>query len=219
MLNIVWTMRFKTGRAVVRLNKPVENYIGYARVSTEEQSLTMQVEALVQFGVLRSRVVEEKVSGAASKRPMLDQILEGLRPGDVLVVWRLDRLGRDMRDLLDKMALIESLGADFKSVTENFDLRTPAGRMHMQFSMMMAENERNITIERTREGVKQAIARGVQFGQQPKLSVEERKQAQKLRDGGMSIRAIAVRFGCSHNTIRNWTSGVGRKRVARKSPK
>lgn len=172
----------------------------------------MQIDALIRYGVPERNIVVEKVSGAASKRAELDAILAGLRPGDRIVAWRLDRIGRDIRDLLDKMAFIEARGAEFHSLTEHFDTKTPAGKMHMQFAMMMADHERNVTIERTREGVKAAVARGVKFGQEPKLSLKERTQAQKMRDKGMSVRSIAAHFDCSHNTIRNWTSGVTRKR-------
>lgn len=202
---------------MVRVTKNGANLIGYARVSTEEQSLEMQIEALIRYGVPETHISVEKVSGAASKRPALDAILEGLRPGDRIVAWRLDRIGRDIRDLLDKMAFIEAKGAEFHSLTEHFDTKTPAGRMHMQFAMMMADHERNVTIERTREGVKAAVARGVKFGQDPFLSAAQVKQAQKMRDKGLSVRRIAEKFGCSHNTIRNWTTGLTRKRKPRKT--
>lgn len=197
---------------MVRVTKNDRVLIGYARVSTAEQSLEMQIEALERYGVPKNNIAVETVSGAASKRPALDGILNDLRPGDTLVAWRLDRIGRDIRDLLDKMAFIEERGATFHSLTEHFDTKTPAGRMHMQFAMMMADHERNVTIERTREGVRAAVERGVKFGQDPLLSPAQRKQAQKMRDSGMSVRRIAEQFGCSHNTIRNWTSGLSRKR-------
>lgn len=189
-----------------------ENLIGYARVSTEEQSLEMQISALVKSGVPRKHIAVEKVSAAAQVRPELEAIIDGLRKGDTLVVWKMDRIARSVVDLLKKMERIEGAGAKFRSLTEQIDTTTPAGKLLFHVLAALAEFERDLIVERTRTGVKAAKARGVRFGQAPKLSDKDRAQAQKMRDRGDSIRVIAARFDVSHNTIRNWTTGPGRKR-------
>ena len=191
---------------------PTENLIGYARVSTEEQNLEMQISALTRNGVPRVNIAVEKVSAAASRRPALDGILEGLRPGDVLVVWKMDRIARSLSDLMAKMATIVAAGASFKSLTEHIDTSTPGGRLIFHVLGALAEFERDLIVERTRAGVIAAKARGVRFGQEPKLNEKQVMKAQKMRDKGMSIRAIAAHYDVSHNTIRNWTTGPSRKR-------
>lgn len=193
-------------------HSPTENLIGYARVSTEEQNLEMQISALTRNGVPRVNIAVEKVSAAASKRPALDGVLEGLRPGDVLVVWKMDRIARSLSDLMAKMATIVAAGASFKSLTEHIDTSTPGGRLIFHVLGALAEFERDLIVERTRAGVVAAKARGVRFGQEPKLSDKQVSKAQKMRDAGKSIRVIAAQFDVSHNTIRNWTTGPSRKR-------
>ena len=198
---------------IVRVEaQPAQNLIGYARVSTEEQNLEMQIAALTRNGVPRAHISVEKVSAAASKRPALDGILEGLRPGDVLVVWKMDRIARSLSDLMAKMAAISAAGASFKSLTEHIDTSTPGGRLIFHVLGALAEFERDLIVERTRAGVLAAKARGVRFGQERKLGDKQVAKAQKMRDAGKSIRVIADKFDVSHNTIRNWTTGPGRKR-------
>ncbi len=193
-------------------NEPEDNLIGYARVSTEDQSLEMQIAALKRFGVPGQHISVEKISAAAPIRPMLESIIEGLRPGDVLVVWKMDRIARSVSDLLSKMQRIEAAGAKFRSLTESFDTSSAAGRLLFHVLAALAEFERGLIVERTRAGVVAAKARGVRFGQERKLSDEQIIKAQKMRDAGKSIRVIADKFDVSHNTIRNWTHGPSRKR-------
>ena len=189
-----------------------ENLIGYARVSTEEQSLEMQISALVKSGVPRKHIAVEKVSAAAQVRPELEAILDGLREGDTLVVWKMDRIASSLVDLLNKMGKIEKAGARFRSLTEQIDTTTPAGKLLFHVLGALAEFERDLIVERTRTGVKAAKARGVRFGQAPKLNPKQVKEAQRLRNKGQSIRQIAELFDVSHNTIRNWTTGPSRRR-------
>jgi DNA invertase Pin-like site-specific DNA recombinase len=198
------------------MKKPTENLIGYARVSTEEQSLEMQIDALVKAGVPRNNISVEKVSAARQKRPELDEILDGLRGGDTLVVWKMDRIARSLVDLLTKMDRISQSGASFRSITEQIDTTTPGGRLIFHVLGALAQFERDLIVERTRAGVKAAMARGVKFGTDPKLNEKQRAQAQKMRDNQVPIRTIAAHFNVSHNTIANWTHGPGR---GRKKPK
>jgi len=192
-----------------------ETLIGYARVSTEEQSLDMQIDALVKAGVPRANIAVEKISAAAQRRPELEAILDGLRESDVLVVWKMDRIARSLVDLLGKMDRINTSGASFKSLTEQLDTTTPGGRLIFHVLGALGEFERDLIVERTRAGVKAAQARGVRFGQPPKLTPAQRKKAQQMRNRGESIRAIASVFGVSHNTVRNWTAGPSQKRGSR----
>lgn len=217
MLNIAYNQCFKICSGSVQVGRKVEkqaseNLIGYARVSTEEQSLEMQIAALVKSGVPRKHISVEKVSAAVQVRPELEAIIDGLRSGDTLVVWKMDRIARSLVDLLNKMGKIEAAGARFKSLTEQIDTTTPAGKLLFHVLGALAEFERDLIVERTRSGVKAAKARGVRFGQQPKLSPTQVKEAQRLRNKGQSIRQIAEFYDVSHNTIRNWTTGPGRKR-------
>lgn len=184
--------------------------VGYARVSTEEQSLEMQIEALREAGCKSDQIHVEKVSAASSRRPKLDWALETLRPGDTFAVWKMDRMARSLVDLLCKMDRIKSEGAQFKSLTEQIDTNTPGGRLVFHVLGAIAEFERDLIRERTRAGVKAAQARGVQFGQPPMLTGLQIKRAQKMRDAGRSAREIAAELGCSHSTVYNWTTGPGR---------
>lgn len=186
--------------------------IGYARVSTAEQSLNMQIEALTKAGVMKDNLHIEKVSGAAAKRPALDWALETLRPGDTFVVWKMDRMARSLVDLLNRMEKLHKEGANFRSLTEQIDTATPGGRLIFHVLGAIAEFERDLIRERTRAGVKSAMARGVKFGVEPLLSGKQIEKAQKMRNAGKSAREIALALGCSHSTIYNWTTGPKRPR-------
>lgn len=151
--------------------------IGYARVSTEEQRLDLQLEALKQAGCYL--IYEEKKGATAKKRDELDKLIRDLRPGDTLVVWRLDRLARSIRDLFSRLEDIEKAGAKFKSLTENFDTSTAVGRLIMHIVAVMAEFERQLTVERTVAGMRMARARGVQIGQ--KLKFDDAMRAKVIK--------------------------------------
>lgn len=166
----------------------------------------------MKAGCERQHIHVEKVSGAASDRPKLEWCLDSLRPGDTLVVWKMDRLARSLVDLLGKMERLGKIGVQFVSITEKIDTTTPGGRLVFHVLAAIAEFERDLIRERTRAGVKAAMARGVKFGQDPKLSATQQKQAQKLRDKGIGLRVIAEQFDVSHSTIRAWTVGPGRTR-------
>lgn len=186
--------------------------VGYARVSTAEQSLDMQIEVLSKAGVHSDHLHIEKVSAARSKRPKLEWALKTLRPGDTFVVWRLDRMGRNLADLQSKMDIITGEGARFLSLTENIDTTTPLGKLYFQLAGAFAEFERNVIVERTRSGVREAMAKGTKFGVDRKLSDKQLAQAQKWRDAGVPVRTIANRLSVSHATIYDWTAGASRPR-------
>lgn len=185
----------------------VGRLIGYARVSTVEQSLDMQIAHLTKAGVRPSDIHVEKVSAASAKRVKLEWALQNLREGDTLVVWKMDRLARSLLDLIHKLKQIESAGARFRSLTEHIDTNTPGGRLIFHVLGALAEFERDLVVERTRAGVKIAQAKGTKFGVDPKLSPKQVAQAQKMRDKGISAREIAKQFKVSAQTIYSWTVG------------
>ena len=135
--------------------------LGYARVSTAEQNPDLQTDALKLAGC--EKIFIDKVSGSKSLRPELQKLKEQLRAGDTLVVWRLDRLGRNMKDLLESFKTLESLDVGFSSIQENIDTTTPTGRLVFHIFASLAEFERNLIIERTNAGLVAARARG-RFG-------------------------------------------------------
>lgn len=192
----------------------VGNLIGYARVSTAEQSLEMQIDNLVKAGVARGNIHVEKVSAAVSHRPKLAWALDHLRSGDTLVVWKMDRVARSLADLMKRIKQIEESGANFRSLTESIDTTTPGGRLIFHVLGALGEFERDLVRERTRAGVKSAMERGVKFGQPPKLAPKQIAQAQRMRDRGLSVLSIAKHFDVAHTTIYSWTVGPKRPRRA-----
>lgn len=177
--------------------------IGYARVSTAEQSLGLQVDALQKYGCQHIEV--EKVSAASSKRRQLDKALDMLRRGDKFVVWKMDRLARSLSDLLARVKYIESVGAEFVSLTESIDTGTASGRLLFHVLGALGEFERDLIRERTKAGLAIAKASGKRLGAQPKFSPERIKAMQADRDSGKSVREIAARYGCSQGTVQKWT--------------
>lgn len=174
--------------------------IGYARVSTGEQDTAAQTAALEAAGV--GRVFTEYASGGQSNRPELNRALEQLRPGDVLVVWKLDRLSRSLRDLLFLLDRIEAAGAGFRSLTENIDTTTAAGRMQMQMVGVFAEFERAMIRERTRAGLEQGRREGRVGGRRYKLTAQQRREVREAVESGRRTAADCARiFGVHPATI------------------
>ena len=161
--------------------------IGYARVSKGDQDTAAQLRALEAAGV--ERVYQEQASGGRWDRPELHKVLDQLRQGDVLVVWKLDRLSRSLKDVLTIMERIEQRGAGFKSLTEAIDTTTPAGRMMMQMVGSFAEFERAMIRERTKAGLEQARSEGRVGGRKPKLTAQ---QVGEIRDAVQSGRRTAA---------------------------
>jgi len=175
-------------------------FVGYARVSTEDQKLEIQQQKLKQAGC--KKIFEEKVSGAHRQRPELEKMLEHLREGDTVAVWKLDRLARSTRDLLEISDTISQAGAGLKSLSEPWaDTTTPAGRMVLTVFAGLAEFERDLIRERTGTGRTAAMKRGVKFGRPAKLDKEKALLAARLIAEGRPVKEVAKTFGVHKATI------------------
>ena len=173
--------------------------IGYARVSKiDQQDTRAQVKALKEAGC--KRIFEENASGGRWDRPQLHKALEQLRDGDVLVVWKLDRLSRSLKDMLLLMEKITEAGAGFKSLSEAIDTTSSAGRMLMQMLASFAEFERSMVRERTRLGLQTARERGRVGGRQPKLTQHQRDEAIKMVTSGDKSAAEVARLFRIHRS-------------------
>ena len=166
--------------------------IGYARVSTDDQDTAAQVAALKAAGC--ERIYREKASGGRWDRPELHRLLDQLRKGDVLVVWKLDRLSRSLRDVLTIMERLGDSGAGFRSLTEAIDTTTPAGRMMMQMVGAFAEFEKAMLRERTKAGLDSAREEGRIGGRRPKLSPQQQSEIRKMVSKGHKTAADAARL-------------------------
>src|SRR6202049_3515375 len=154
---------------------------GYARVSTDDPPPALQLTALKRAGC-KTVFKDDGLSGATPKRPALLRCLKKLEHGDTLMVWKLDRLGRSLRDLITMLDDLKQRGVKFKSLTEAIDTETPTGRAMWQMIGVLAELERSLISERTRAGVKAAQRRGVKFGRKAKLTPDRLALARKLID-------------------------------------
>jgi DNA invertase Pin-like site-specific DNA recombinase len=174
--------------------------LGYARVSTAEQHLTMQLDLLRQANC--ERFFQEKHSGAGRDRVALGRLLEQLRAGDTVVVWRLDRLARSTRDLLELIEQIHYAGATFQSLAEPWaDTTSTVGKFIMTVFAGLAEFERDLIRERTRVGRAAARRRGVRFGRPPKLNSDQCALARRLLKEGQAAQQVAKIFGVHVATI------------------
>jgi DNA invertase Pin-like site-specific DNA recombinase len=166
--------------------------LGYARVSTDDQDASAQVQALEAAGC--QIIFTEKASGGRWDRPELHRLLAQLRPGNTLVVWKLDRLARSLRDVLTIMDRIEKAGAGFRSLTEVIDTTTPAGRMLLQMVGAFAEFERAMLKERTQAGLAAARKEGRIGGRRPALKAEQQAESVKLVSSESKTAAEAARL-------------------------
>lgn len=166
--------------------------IGYARVSTSEQDTSAQASALKAAGC--ERIFREKATGGRWDRPELHRLLDQLRKDDVLVVWKLDRLSRSLRDVLTLMERIQEAKAGFRSLTEAIDTTTPAGRMMMQMVGAFAEFERAMLRERTQAGLETARQEGRIGGRRPKLLLTQQREIVKMIAEGKKTAADAARL-------------------------
>jgi DNA invertase Pin-like site-specific DNA recombinase len=178
---------------------------GYARVSTDDQNPALQIAALKKAKC--AHIFQDKLTGATTKRPQLTKCLKTLRAGDTLIVWKLDRLARSLRDLITILDDLKQRGVKFKSFTEAIDTETPAGRAMWQMIGIMAEFEYSLISERTRAGVKDAKRRGVKFGRKSKLTAQQINQAKKLIAGGERPDDVAVSFHVGRSTLYRALSG------------
>ncbi len=174
--------------------------IGYARVSTLDQNLALQKDALVSVGC--EKIITDEVSGKLAKRYGLEQLKQLLRPGDTLIVWRLDRLGRSLTHLVEFVTELEQNQVGFKSLTEQIDTTSPSGKLIFHIFAALAEFERNLIVERTKAGLAAARARGRLGGRRRKLSFQQRKLAASLyRNKQHSIGEICQLFSISKPTL------------------
>lgn len=166
--------------------------VGYARVSTADQNPALQLDALRAAGC--ARVFEDRASGARADRPGLRAALEYAREGDVLVTWKLDRLGRSLPHLIETVAGLERRGVGFRSLTEAIDTTTPGGRLVFHLFAALGQFERDLIRERTRAGLAAAAARGRTGGRRPVVTDEKLRRARALIAKGLSVRDAAVRL-------------------------
>lgn len=182
--------------------------IGYARVSTTEQDTALQLDNLRQAGC--EKIYQESISGISKIRPELDKCLDTLRAGDTLVVWRLDRLGRSLKDLVSIITDLELRNVGFRSVTEAIDTTTPGGKLVFHIFAALAEFERTLIQDRTKAGLAAARARGRKGGRPPKLTQNQIKKAKAmLLDPKMTKAEVARHFSVSRTTLNkalNWGS-------------
>lgn len=174
--------------------------IGYARVSTDDQNLDLQRDALALAGC--SVVYEETMSGKSADRPELGHCLKALRSADTLVVWRLDRLGRSLPDLVGIVSRLEQEGVAFESITERIETTSAAGKLIFHVFAALAEFERNLIRERTRAGLAAARARGRKGGRKPALDDRQVREIRALlRDPEIRVTDVARRYGVSRTTL------------------
>jgi len=173
---------------------------GYARVSTDGQSVDAQVATLTDAGA--AKIFQEKASGAKTDRAQLHRLLNALDEGDVLLITRLDRLARSTRDLLNTLAIITEKKAGFRSLGDTWaDTTTAHGRLMLTVLGGLAEFERELIRARTGEGRARAKARGVKLGRTPKLTTHQQKEARRRREDGEALTDIARSYNVSHSTI------------------
>ena len=182
--------------------------IGYARVSTQDQNLELQHEALNKAGC--QKIFEDKISGARADRPGLVMALEMLREDDTLIVWKLDRLGRSVKQLVGLVSDLQKQGVQFKSLTDSIDTSTPSGRFFFHVMASLAEMERELTIERTRAGLETARKYGRKGGRRPKMTESKIESAKKLLASGIPPKDVAKNLGVSIPTLYRWVPASAR---------
>ena len=183
--------------------------IGYARVSTDDQNPDLQLTALKRAGC--RKIFTDTGTGANVNRRELAKCLKALKAGDVLTVWKLDRLGRSLRDLIALLDDLKAKGAAFRSLTEAIDTETPTGRAMWQMVGILAELERSLIQERTKAGRAAAVARGVKMGRKPLLSAQQTAHAKRLMEQGEGANNVAKSLKVSRRTLYR---ALGRKEEA-----
>ena len=176
--------------------------IGYARVSTQDQALDLQTDALQKAGC--EKLFMDKISGRLADRPGLSKALEMLREGDTLVVWKLDRLGRSVKNLIDLVNALHSRGVQLKSLTDSIDTATASGRFFFHVMASLAEMERALTVERTRAGLEVARQLGRKGGRKRQMTDSKIASAKKLLANGVPPRDVAKDLGVSVPTLYRW---------------
>jgi DNA invertase Pin-like site-specific DNA recombinase len=181
--------------------------IGYARISTQDQNLDLQRQALEAAGC--SKIYDDIISGTRQQRPGLILALEVLRTGDALVVWKLDRLGRSVKGLVNLVGELEGKGIHFISLTDGIDTSTPAGRFFFHIMASLAQMERELIIERTKAGLAAARLQGRKGGRKRSMTYSKMEAAKKLLAAGTSPKQIANDLGMSLPTLYRWIPAGG----------
>jgi DNA invertase Pin-like site-specific DNA recombinase len=182
--------------------------IGYARVSTDDQSLDLQLDALNQAGC--ERVFTDKASGAKKNRLGLTEALSHLREGDVLAIWKLDRLGRTVKGLVDFVGELAEREVQFRSLTDGIDTTTPTGRFFFHVMASLAQMERELIAERTKAGLDAARKRGRLVGRKRSMTPSKIESAKQLLSTGMLPREVAQNLGVSVPTLYRWLPASSR---------
>lgn len=177
-------------------------HLGYARVSTGDQNPDLQLTALRQAGC--TRLFTDTATGAHIRRPELTKCLKALTAGDTLTVWKLDRLGRSLRDLISLLDELKARGVAFRSLTEAIDTTTPAGRFFFHVMASLAQMERELIVERTPAGLAAARQRGRVGGRRRRMTPSKVELARALLAGGMPPREVAHHLGVSAPTLYRW---------------
>lgn len=197
----------------------MSDLIGYARVSTEEQTLDLQIDALTEAGC--SKIYTDKISGSKSDRPELAKALDYLRAGDTLAVWRLDRLGRSVRHLIEVVNDFEQKGIGFKSLQETIDTTTSTGKLTFHIFAALAQFERDLIAERTKAGLEAARRRGRVGGRRTVMSPDKLKVIRDLYEdpqSQMTVQEIADAVGVSRATLYRHLKPAGLASAATVSP-
>jgi DNA invertase Pin-like site-specific DNA recombinase len=176
--------------------------IGYARVSSKDQNLDLQIEALTKATC--KKIFDDKITGSRAERPGLTKTLEMLREGDTLVVWKLDRLGRSVKNLIDLVGELNKQGIQFRSLTDAIDTGTPSGRFFFHVMASLAQMERELSIERTRAGLEAARQLGRKGGRKRQMTDSKIQSAKKLLASGVPPRDVAKNLGVSLPTLYRW---------------
>lgn len=186
--------------------------VGYARVSTQDQHLDLQRDALTAAGC--DKIFADQAPGAQAERPGLSEALEYVREGDVLVVWRLDRLGRSVKDLVMRIEELGAAGVGFRSLQEAIDTTTAGGRLIFHVFSALAEFERELIRERTMAGLASARARGRKGGRPAAMTPRKIELASKLmRDSSVSVAEVCEAVGVSRSTLYRYVAPDGTVRV------
>jgi DNA invertase Pin-like site-specific DNA recombinase len=184
------------------LKASFEMLFGYARVSTDDQKLDLQHDALVHAGVERERIFEDRLSGMRADRPGLASVLKALRDGDTLVIWRLDRLGRSLKELISLADDLKRKGVQLRSVTEGIDTTTIGGELLFHLFGAIAQFERNLIRERTRAGLASARAKNKIGGRPPAMTAKDIAMAKALlSDPEITVKEVAGRLGVPVGTL------------------
>jgi DNA invertase Pin-like site-specific DNA recombinase len=204
----------KTSRRLLETpDEPEGLLIGYARVSTEDQILDTQEEALKRAGCVQ--IFSEHASGAKKNRKAMSRALRALRPGDTLVVTALDRFGRDMLWVLTTAKRLDEQGMRLRALNGSFDTRTAAGRAMLQLQAVFAEFERAMTVERTKESITAHKARGGRMGRKRTFDLDE---AERMLRVGLTVKEAANKLGIAYQTLRNHVSSKDAERLRRLGP-